>query len=503
MKKNFLTIIFILFFLPTQTLTASSETNNFFSNVFSNVKKSLVIKSNNLTENFICNEDKIISLANDIIDNRDKMGKFQFKRVGGDEAYLILKYSKLDYIDASKLFARLEPLRTQYDIKASFSIHKNGITETINQSALSPSDWFLERDIISLREIILKDNGETFLYLWDKAKLNEEKFKNFFYLHQFHIPRVLGDQNDKFKLNFAKLSEKNGELILAGSVLSSMKNLSAYKKFLLKHRSNEKVYNVTNEKWAYNNGNFSLHHKKLPFLIWKIDSDSKKMKEDLFDVLRVLYFMPEKDFFGIALNQSGFTSKFAEISQKYFLALDNNKIPKSFLADNHWIFLYEELINEFGKEETELILSGFAVNLRYFSDNVPETVSWFLALREILPYVNNKTRNVPKKPINLIDGFEWEKFVEVAQIIKQRQKNNNFWINFDEQELFFAAELLFALGEIDLSVDVIENIDDPKTVIRIKQSFMKRLDKHCKNYLSFPGSSFWNAGDEGMYIFNK
>ena len=73
MKNNFLTIILIVFFVSTHTLTASSETNDFFSNVFSNVKKSLVIKSNNLTENFICNEDKIISLANDIIDNRDKM----------------------------------------------------------------------------------------------------------------------------------------------------------------------------------------------------------------------------------------------------------------------------------------------------------------------------------------------------------------------------------------------------------------------------------------------
>tara|TARA_A100001011_G_scaffold131005_1_gene138066 strand:- start:271 stop:1542 length:1272 start_codon:yes stop_codon:yes gene_type:complete len=423
--------------------------------------------------------------------------------VGGDEAYLILKYSNLDYIDSSKLFARLEPLRIQYDIKTSFSIHENGITETINQSALSPSDWFLDRDLISLREIILKDSGKTFLYLWDKAKLNEEKFKNFFYLRQFRIPHILADQDDKFKLNFAKLSEKNGELILAGNVLSSMKNLSAYKKFLLRHRSNEKVYNVTNENWAYSHGHFSLHHKKLPFLIRKLDSDSKKMKEDLFDVLRVLYFMPEKDFFNIALNQSGLEKEFAEISQKYFLALDNNKIVNSLLADNHWIFLYNKIIDKVGKDETEKILSGFNVNLRYFSDNVPETVSWFLALREILPYVNNKTRNVPKKPINLIDGFEWEKFVEVAQIIKQRQKNNNFWINFDEQELFFAAELLFALGEIDLSVDVIENIDDPKAVIRIKQSFMKRLDKHCKNYLSFPGSSLWNAGDEGMYIFTK
>ena len=423
--------------------------------------------------------------------------------MGGDEAYLILKYSNLDYIDSSKLFARLEPLRIQYDIKTSFSIHENGITETINQSALSPSDWFLDRDLISLREIILKDSGKTFLYLWDKAKLNEEKFKNFFYLRQFRIPHILADQDDKFKLNFAKLSEKNGELILAGNVLSSMKNLSAYKKFLLRHRSNEKVYNVTNENWAYSHGHFSLHHKKLPFLIRKLDSDSKKMKEDLFDVLRVLYFMPEKDFFTIALNQSGLEKEFAEISQKYFLALDNNKIVNSLLADNHWIFLYNKIIDKVGKDETEKILSGFNVNLRYFSDNVPETVSWFLALREILPYVNNKTRNVPKKPINLIDGFEWEKFVEVAQIIKQRQKNNNFWINFDEQELFFAAELLFALGEIDLSVDVIENIDDPKAVIRIKQSFMKRLDKHCKNYLSFPGSSLWNAGDEGMYIFTK
>ncbi len=423
--------------------------------------------------------------------------------MGGDEAYLILKYSNLDYIDSSKLFARLEPLRIQYDIKTSFSIHENGITETINQSALSPSDWFLDRDLISLREIILKDSGKTFLYLWDKAKLNEEKFKNFFYLRQFRIPHILADQDDKFKLNFAKLSEKNGELILAGNVLSSMKNLSAYKKFLLRHRSNEKVYNVTNENWAYSHGHFSLHHKKLPFLIRKLDSDSKKMKEDLFDVLRVLYFMPEKDFFNIALNQSGLEKEFAEISQKYFLALDNNKIVNSLLADNHWIFLYNKIIDKVGKDETEKILSGFNVNLRYFSDNVPETVSWFLALREILPYVNNKTRNVPKKPINLIDGFEWEKFVEVAQIIKQRQKNNNFWINFDEQELFFAAELLFALGEIDLSVDVIENIDDPKAVIRIKQSFMKRLDKHCKNYLSFPGSSLWNAGDEGMYIFTK
>ena len=28
--------------------------------------------------------------------------------------------------------------------------------------------------------------------------------------------------------------EKNGELILAGNILSTMKNLSAYKKFLLK-----------------------------------------------------------------------------------------------------------------------------------------------------------------------------------------------------------------------------------------------------------------------------
>ena len=104
--------------------------------------------------------------------------------------------------------------------------------------------------------------------------------------------------------------------------------------------------------------------------------------------------MPETDFFVIAHNVSGLTSIFAEISKKYFLALENNLISNPLLADNHWIFLYEELINEIGKEETESILSSFRVNLRYFSDNVPETVSWFLALKEILPYVKNKTRNI-------------------------------------------------------------------------------------------------------------
>ena len=481
---------------------ASGEKSTLFGVLLSNIYKSLENRKNSHSETFLCNKDKIIFLANDIIDNKDRLGKFKNKRVGGNEAYMILKYNELNFNDASRLFERIEPLNTRFDIQTSFSIYKNGIMETINQSALSPSDWFLDRDIISLREIILKDNGMTFMYLLDKAKINEEKFKTFWGYKSVLLAPILADQNDKFKLDFAKLSEKNGELILAGNILSTMKNLSAYKKFLLKHKSDEKIYNLTNEKHAFSTGMFNFHHKKLPFLIWKPDSNEKKEKEDIFDIYRVTYFMPETDFFAIAHNVSGLTSIFAEISKKYFLALENNLISNPLLADNHWIFLYEELINAIGKEETESILSSFRVNLRYFSDNVPETVSWFLALKEILPYVKNKTRNIPKKPINLIDSFEWEKFVEVAKIIKQRNFGKEKQRVLDQKELFFAAEILFALGEIDLSIDVIENLESPRSIF-IKQSFMERIDKQCQNYMSFPGSSMWNSVDKGIYMFTE
>ena len=111
-------------------------------------------------------------------------------------------------------------------------------------------------------------------------------------------------------------------------------------------------------------------------------------------------------------------------------------------------------------------------------------------------------RNIPKKPINLIDSFEWEKFVEVAKIIKQRNFGKEKQRVLDQKELFFAAEILFALGEIDLSIDVIENLEFPRSIF-IKQSFMERLDKQCQNYMSFPGSSMWNSVDKGIYMFTE
>ncbi len=473
------------------------------------VKSDLIFRNQKKTKNLICEgktKKNIIVLANYIINNKNNLGKFHKKRVGGSAAYLILKYENLNNKQAIKLFEKLEPFSDPYGLQSAFNIHKNGVKTAINVSNKNPAEWFYgSLNHSNLREIILSDDGVTFFNLLNKYReyLNEiDKSKSWRYSVFTKVPFAILDQSDEFKLKFSQLAEFHGEIEIAGIVLASRKNLREYKEFLHKYKSNEQIIGFINEKsgFTFGSGIFSLYQDEIPYISFSENKIDKKERQDFFDILKVSFSIPESDFFSIALNQSGLTDKFGKIARLYLEAKDLNGFSSSTLADEHWIFIYRSMIQEMGKDETNGLLSSFDVRLRYFSGNVPETISWFLALKELVPYVKGEINNIPKKSNIFIDTFDWEKFAEVALVIKNQRNKVQYWKAFNEKEIIIAAEILFGMEEVDEALIVIDELKNLRLNITIKESFMHRLDKQCLNYTSFPGTSLWNGGDD-VFLF--
>lgn len=476
--------------------------NNQTDSVNQNNEESL--KNNKESSGLTCNEPAIIKFAYNLINSRANLKGFNPKNVGTSEAYLLIGYQNLNYVEAKILFENLKSSKMPRSLKSfenAFEINQNGI-----HSIKDNLDWVTGTvsNPSSLKAIILMDGGITYLNLLNKygTSLNE----SFIWaetLRPINVHRVISDQTDDFKLEFSKLAELTGELGTAGVILGSRKDLSEYKEFLIRNKSYDKSW-IFDEQMLYGSGVFASHQDQFPYFltsISEVDRDKIKLNQDLFDSIKAAYFVPESDFLAVTLNQSGLTNEISNVSRKYLEARELGVFSDDRLADEHWIFLYSALIDEVGKETAETITNNFNVNISrtYGGEFVPYIVASMTSLKNLTPFVLDDTKTIPNRPKIIPDDFNWEMFVNVAEIVKKNPDDISYLNTLNKEELGVAYEFLFILGEFDKLLGAIDDQD-----YGTKQSFMSRLDATCRNYLSSQGEAL-NGGRKGniFWQFDK
>ena len=476
--------------------------NNQTDSVNQNNEESL--KNNKESSGLTCNEPAIIKFAYNLINSRANLKGFSPKNVGTSEAYLLIGYQNLNYVEAKILFENLKSSKMPRSLKSvenAFEINQNGI-----HSIKDNLDWVTRTvsNPSSLKAIILMDGGITYLNLLNKYRTSlNESFIGAETLRPINVHRVISDQTDDFKLEFAKLAELTGELGTAGFILGSRKDLSEYKEFLIRNQSYDKSW-IFDEQMLYSSGVFASHQDQLPYFstsISEVDRDKIKLNQDLFDSIKAAYFVPESDFLAVTLNQSGLTNEISNVSRKYLEARELGVFSDDRLADEHWIFLYSALIDEVGKETAETITNNFNVNISrtYGGEFVPYIVASMTSLKNLTPFVLDDTKTIPNRPKIIPDDFNWEMFVNVAEIVKKNPDDISYLNTLNKEELGVAYEFLFILGEFDKLLGTIDDQD-----YRAKQSFMSRLDATCRNYLSSQGEAL-NGGRKGniFWQFDK
>ena len=476
--------------------------NNQTDSVNQNNEESL--KNNKESSGLTCNEPAIIKFAYNLINSRANLKGFSPKNVGTSEAYLLIGYQNLNYVEAKILFENLKSSKMPRSLKSfenAFEINQNGI-----HSIKDNLDWVTRTvsNPSSLKAIILMDGGITYLNLLNKYRTSlNESFIGAETLRPINVHRVISDQTDDFKLEFAKLAELTGELGTAGFILGSRKDLSEYKEFLIRNQSYDKSW-IFDEQMLYSSGVFASHQDQLPYFstsISEVDRDKIKLNQDLFDSIKAAYFVPESDFLAVTLNQSGLTNEISNVSRKYLEARELGVFSDDRLADEHWIFLYSALIDEVGKETAETITNNFNVNISrtYGGEFVPYIVASMTSLKNLTPFVLDETKTIPNRPKIIPDDFNWEMFVNVAEIVKKNPDDISYLNTLNKEELGVAYEFLFILGEFDKLLGTIDDQD-----YRAKQSFMSRLDATCRNYLSSQGEAL-NGGRKGniFWQFDK
>lgn len=469
-----------------------------------NQKNEESLKNNKESSGLTCNEPAIIKFANNLINSRTNLKGFRPKSVGTTEAYLLIGYQNLNYDEAKILFKNLKSFKTpRYlnSVEIAFEINQNGI-----QSIKDNLDW-VQRTITdpsSLRALILMDGGITYLNLINKYRTSlNESFDGAELTRPKAVYRAISDQTDDFKLEFAELAELTGEVGTAGVILGSRKDLSEYKEFLIRNQSYDESW-IFDELTLSGYGAFASHQDQLPYFsisISEVDKDIIKLRQDLFDSTKAAYFVPESDFLLSTINQSGLTNEISNVSRKYLEARELGVFSDDTLADEHWIFLYSALIDEVGKETAETITNNFNIVFKrtYGREFVPHIVATMISLKNLTPFVLDDTKTIPNRPKIIPDDFNWEMFVNVAEIVKKNPDDISYLNTLNKEELGVAYEFLFILGEFDKLLGAIDDQD-----FLAKQSFMIRLDATCRNYLSSQGEAL-NGGGRGnsFWQFDK
>ena len=451
-----------------------------------------------------CDEPAIIKFANNLINSRGKLS-LKAKRVGVDAAYLLIRYEDLSYLEARNLFDNLKSFRKPHrlsNLETAYEIHKKGFSQTLDINSLESSEWLAKNtNPSSLRSLILYDEGKTYLNLIQSHRANAAKdeavasYDTFLspYMLVAPITLAINDQSDEFKLNFARAAESKGELITAGMVLSTRKDLEELKEFRNRYKFVDNVFQFLSENTLVGWGSFAQYQDQRPYFsspINEVDKDRINYNQDLFDIIKASYFVPEYDFLLITHNQSGLTNEIANVSRKYLEAREIGIFSTDTLADEHWIFIYSALIDELGKERAESITYYFDVDLggraKFGDEYAHEIVAAMASFKKLTPFVLGETKTIPNRPKIIPDDFNWEMFADVAEIVKKNPDDISYLDTLNEEELLVAYEFLFILGEFD---KLLITIDDKN--YGIKQSYMNRLDASCRNYKSYPGRALF------------
>ena len=443
---------------------------------------------------------QILDLADRILAGRTELPGFSPASFGSEAAYLTLRYGEYSTSQGLRFLHNVDtegrrPPRNLANLTTTYAISRLGAIAGLSLGGGDPLNRFLDARPSVVRAIILADSGQSYFDLLQQVNDDPELAARptMGYFRNLQAARSIIDQSDDFKLAFAQLAESRGEAALAGSVLASRRDITAYADFLNRYSQDQTIMNFAGEQAVFLSG-FSVFHNDHPLELIRHLSISERYNGQLnFDIYKAGILGREIDFFSVTYNVTG-RREIVTAARNYMTALGAGKITPQHDAEAAWLVIHQNLLSALGTEQVFRVLSGFDISTRHrhFAGSALQTMDWVVAKAAVAAFVRGETDTLPERPEILSNGIDWASWTRLA--LQSTSSPTPFADPLSEADAAIAVEILYLRGDIDDAINLAERDLSLKAGLTVYRDFMKRFDVQCAAVTDYPGKALLFGG---------
>ncbi|MEX0283576.1 MAG: hypothetical protein AB3N23_03100 [Paracoccaceae bacterium] len=443
-------------------------------------------------QSFDCPHVALIEdLAQRIMTQRADLSDLLTRRYGSRAAYVFLRYQAQQPTDwGLNLLASMEqphPPRYLEQVQAAYAISRLGVDQglaAVGQSvetALTEGGW-------NVWAAMIRAEGGAGFYLrvavFRAGSGDVAKFEEQYRLGYGLAPLLLLFSDDDL-LELATAAEAAGDLAAVVMALSARRDLTEYLNLIERHRDDPLVSSIDPAML----GLTARYHATIPPR--PSGPDNSGMRAAIYDVVRATMHVGEMDYLTILLNQTG---AFDEVSAaaRAFMASDLATTQQDFdRLERVWTFLLRELAIQMPMDQLNQHLSSFSmpVYTRHYADTARETLDWMLAVVALRAYLTGTTDELPERPMEMSEAFDWPNWLALADRIKAGELSDVV-----QEETTIIAELMLAAGDFDAAIKIAQDQMATKDRLPFFRDVMLRLDRACRGVTVVPGQGFLLGG---------
>ena len=451
--------------------------------------------------------DTIVALADRILAERGELKGFKPKQFGTLALFLKVRQLDLPLAEGLALMrehkgSRRDTPRQLDDLMVNFAISKMGVDRGLAITGQRPLDTFMSAFYTVQRQMILADEGASFFRHLQTVRadpeLNED-FKKWFF-GGMAVAGYLLDQDDAFKYALAQRAIEHDEILMAGMLLGSMQDLTAFYE-LAETPAAKEIGIFPKDYHLMSNGLTGLTQSAAPVRHEEKPEMIEYRRKD-FDIVEAMQRQEGMAWLGIVYNQTGRQDEVAAAARSFLSAIDAEAVDPVADMEFAWVALAEMLQIEMGFEDTARTMGSFDLSrtVRHYAGRASETVDWMTALVEFDKFMSGRAATLPDQPNFMSDAVDWGKWGQVAVVV--RDEDLGVLSGNDPMAVRIAVELLYRSGRVAEAVELSAKIEDVADRLSIYRDLMRRLDLRCDGFTYLPSGGL-TLGGAPMLTFTK
>lgn len=428
------------------------------------------------------------ALAERVLAGRETLPALQAKRFGTRAIFLLSRYGDMSVDDLDLLMGWAVEARLQgaADLDMAWRLHRGtleptpealaGVLDTANPSAA--------------RAALL--GGGTEAVMAAIAALPEGTR---FPLGQMLVT-VSFDQPDARKAELGALAEAQGLDWLAAGFAAARQDPAAWPAALEGLPAEEKDMLISAWSWLPGfNGNPIVQRSTAPD-----DGDARAWAEASGLVAWAASQQPEISLLLTFLNQTGAYAESATVAKLVLKRFDDGLSPSGPL-DAGWLATLAALDAQgFDPDEVRTLFGSTSFGLRRAGrENVGDILDWIVAVDALGGFLRGEGPLPAERPRLLSSQFpDWERWRELAGLVQEN--GAGAMAGAQPDELPVVAELLFATGQRQELVELLEAAPPSAGSVALADDFAARTDRLCDAHLWHRGEAPL-LGGQALYAF--
>ena len=436
-----------------------------------------------------CDHDLLFDMAREVLVTRADLPGLAGGNVGGEAAYLLLRYGQITQLEAAELLSAGRAYRQSDHLFQANAIAQGDRSEL--HMALSDANHHAERGIL------LFDSGQTFFDLVADI-LSDPALASPFANQWFggtRIPALLSDQTPEVIAAIATRAEADGHYAAAAGLYAMLPD-DSYIAFWQRIKNTDAPFvGLAGPASVIGNGTYALGHDMPVFDPDEAPSFQARMrKAQWFYTLRATLAEAGPATLAIILNQTGREAEIATASQLFLDAIARGDIDPSRRPEEGWAFLLSALSAEMGAEPTRLALASIdiAADDRHYAGRILSVFEMATAAETAGPWIRGETDQMPAKPAALRDDFDWQN----AMFLWGGLRDGATIPAFETADPLYdwAIEGYIQMGQIEAAMDYATAIDGARGRVDVAEDIMTRQNRLCDQHGIMPGASMMLGG---------